>query len=340
VADLQSRYSTLAPRLKPLADRKSELVAQTGKPGFFDHASVRDATFDELHKLDQFLSRCDRWAEALVRLRLRAQSPASAVEIPALRERAGELESELEQLEFVSQCRCARDLSDTFLVLTRVNAQGAPLEAVETLARMYVSLARRRRFEAQFLAERFDDRSDVAVIQVLGLGAVALFTGEAGLHEFKRRTRVKVPRARREQTHEDTAVIRVELFAVAAEPDTKFATTVHAQLRSLKPARSRLVESANWHATAFHEPTVRSLDLWLLGERAEAQSAALRLLHAQATDSTAPANGDAVIRRYDLGIGSRIKDLRTGRTTTRLAQFFRGQIEMVAPGQTDSGDGR
>ena len=36
-----------------------------------------------------------------------------------------------------------------------------------------------------------------------------------------------------------------------------------------------------------------------------------------------------VIRHYALGIGSRIRDNRTGRSTTRLAQFFKGHLELV-----------
>jgi hypothetical protein len=54
---------------------------------------------------------------------------------------------------------------------------------------------------------------------------------------------------------------------------------------------------------------------------------AARYLHAL-VESKPGSPPDSLIRRYDIGIGSRIKDLRTGRTTTRLAQFFRGRIDL------------
>jgi hypothetical protein len=127
---------------------------------------------------------------------------------------------------------------------------------------------------------------------------------------------------------EDTAMLRVEVFALDAEPDRQFKNAVETKAIALKPARSRLVEKARCEITAFHEPSVRSIDLWFAEEETAATASAIRLLHAQ-TQSGATAQG-AVVRRYNLGIGSSIKDLRTGRSTTRLAQFFRGQIEMLS----------
>jgi len=55
------------------------------------------------------------------------------------------------------------------------------------------------------------------------------------------------------------------------------------------------------------------------------------LLQAQSSESKERTVAAQLIRRYDLGIGSRIKDLRTGRSTTRMAQFCRGELEMLAP---------
>jgi hypothetical protein len=40
-------------------------------------------------------------------------------------------------------------------------------------------------------------------------------------------------------------------------------------------------------------------------------------------------NGTALVRRYDLGINARIRDMRTGRTTTRVSQAFKGDMETL-----------
>ncbi|MCA0331346.1 MAG: hypothetical protein LCI03_15780 [Actinobacteria bacterium] len=193
-------------------------------------------------------------------------------------------------------------------------------------------LARRRHFQASLLAEYREDRLEVAVLQILGLGGFALVAGEAGLHEFNRRTREKNPRSGREQTHEDTTLIRVEVFPQIGEPPKKFGSLAGLKANSIPHGTGRWLENAAWHVQGFHAASIRSLNLWFAGTQAEALDEAARLLHSQVQQTRpTPADGDSLIRRYDLGIGSRIKDLRTGRTTTRLAQFFRGQIALPAP---------
>jgi ATP-dependent Clp protease ATP-binding subunit ClpC len=331
VEQLEGRMVELDVRVQPLADRKSELVAVTSEPGFYRDTERRNATFDELHKLDQFLVRRERLKEAIGRLRHRVTNQADGKESAELAERLAELQSEINQLDFVTGCRDTRDLSDAFVLLTQVSSQGNSLNAVETLVGTYLALARRRHFEATVAAEFYSAKTDVVLLQVLGLGAVALFSGENGLHEFNRRSRVKDPRRGHEHTREDNSIVRVEVFPLGPAVDKKFATSVQAKVSPVKPARSRLVEKASWQVTAFHEPSVRSLDLWCSGDKATALDTTLRLLQAQSLESKERVTAAQLIRRYDLGIGSRIKDLRTGRSTTRLAQFFRGQLEMLAP---------
>lgn len=329
-----ARLSQLQARLRPLDDRKSELVARTSQPGFYHDSSSRDATFDELHKLDLFLSRCDRLGEAVKRFAERNALSRRGGDSTAARERLSELESELEQVEFISQCRNARDLDDAFLLLSVINSSGESLKAVETLARTYLSWAARRRLEATAIAERYDDSVDTVLIQVLGLGAYALFEGENGLHEFTRRSRTKSTRTGREQTTEESSIVRVEVLALGAEPDKPFITSVRTKIQPLKPARSRLVQKAAWQINAFHEPSVQSIDLWFGGEKADTLASAIRFLHVRAHADSHP-SATTIVRRYELGIGSRIKDLRTGRQTTRLTNFFRGQVEIVSPARDE-----
>lgn len=324
---LQSRLAELQPHLRPLADRKSELISLTHQPGFYDDAEARAATFDELHKLDQFLSRCERLRDSLARLAESAEAPRAPRDVAAVGQRVLELESELEQIDFISQGRNARDLSDAFVWITLVQARHEALGGVEMLARMYLGRAARRRLDAAVVGEFHDEKTSSALVQVLGLGAFALFSREQGLHEFNRRSRDKNARSGHEQVHEDTSLVRVQVFALGTEPDKKFIQSVRVKILPVKGEGARLVK-ARLHVSAFHEPSVRSLELWLDGDKAAATACACRFLHAQTLSAPETADTAAILRRYHLGIGSRIKELRTGKSTTRLAQFFRGQVEL------------
>ena len=65
-------------------------------------------------------------------------------------------------------------------------------------------------------------------------------------------------------------MVRVDVFALAAEPDKQFTKSVETKNVTLKPVRSRLVEKVRWQVIAFHEASVRSVDLWFAGEANDA----------------------------------------------------------------------
>ncbi|MBN8246116.1 MAG: AAA family ATPase [Verrucomicrobia bacterium] len=327
---LQERLASLETAARASPERKSELVARTAEPGFYQDAARRDATFDELHRLEQFLTRRDRLREAVERLGRQASDP-SRESAAAFRERVAELATEIGQLEFILAHPDAGELADAWVEITQVQARGSSLRPVESLVGAYCGLARRRNFQAAVVAERQEASAAVAVLQVAGLGALALMAGEAGLHEFHQRTRVKNARTGREQTQEDSALVRVEVFPVLPDPPAGFGARAGIRITARTEKPGHLIESAPWRVTAFHEASVTSMDLWMPGTRTEALAMATRLLHSRIGKGSGGPDAASVIRRYDLGIGSRIKDLRTGRTTTRLAQFFRGQMELTEP---------
>ena len=73
---------------------------------------------------------------------------------------------------------------------------------------------------------------------------------------------------------------------------------------------------------------MRALETCVGGSRNEALARAMQILHAQVNPGAAEPVTE-VIRHYALGIGSRIRDNRTGRTTSRLGQFFKGHLELM-----------
>ena len=329
---LRARLASLESRLAKYAERKSELVEQTRRPDFYRDETTRTTTFEELHKIEEFVARCDRFRHGLDWLHRQLTTKRAVDQTSDVRDRAVELSSEMDQIEFIANCTGLRDLCDAYVTISIVKSQGDTMDPVESLAKAYLGLSQRRNMDARIVGEHYDSKTDVVHIRVLGLGAFALLAGERGLHDFRSRTRSKNPRNGREQIHEDTATLRVDVVPIPNDSSKGFGESVKTYASVVKPPKSRLLKKAGWSIRAFHEPSVRSVEAWFEGGRGEALQAAVDLLHALVhSDVVHSDNAPGSVRRYDLGIGSRIKDLRTGRTTTRLAHFFRGQMEMLLP---------
>ena len=329
LTELQARLAALEERLIPLRDRKSELLAKTSEPGFYQDEPAKTVTFDEIRKLDQFLEltvSLRRAAETIAHQLAHAR-PAPASET-AIAERLDALALDVGHVETIAAAGRAEDLADTLVILTLITLEGEAISGVRQLAEVFQRFAQRHRLAPEFLAESFTDTADHVCLSVTGLGAQMLFKPEAGMHQLERRRRHTATRNGREKTSEDAELVRVEVIPVIAEPDKKFAAAVTIAIRELKPKRTRLVENAAWHVRLFHPPSVRSLETCTGGHRAEALARALQILHAQVSAVHAGPVTE-IIRNYALGIGSRIRDNRTGRTTSRLTQFFKGHLELL-----------
>lgn len=328
--EMLERWSGLEPGVRLLAERKSELLSHTKAPDFYQDSAGRQATYDEIHKLDQFLSLSDGLGKALRGLLDRLElHPPSVNEQPELRERLDQLDAELEQVRFIAGSEDARDLGDALLSLTLVERRGNPTGAVEALAGMYQALAKRRRMSSEILGEIIGEKQDAAWLLVSGLGAYALLRNESGLHQLGRRTRSKQSRTGREVVLEDREIIRVVALPGGAEPDKRFRQATKSKITALKPAHSRLVEKADLRLSLFHEPTLRSLELWAGGPRGTALDRGLFVLHAlvEATAQGLHKGPDAIVRHYDFGISPRVKDSRSGRSTTLVERVLKGNLD-------------
>jgi ATP-dependent Clp protease ATP-binding subunit ClpC len=334
MAELMDDFTALEPVLRPLADRKSELLQRTQDPGFHRDATLRAATFDEIHKLDQFLTLRNGIGNGLKNLSNRLEQKLwTPLDEPAIRQRIVELRAELSQLRFVGTCQDARDLGDALVFLSLVERTGGNQKGVEKLAGMYQGLARQHRMNFEVLGEWHDQKHDRAYLLISGLGAFALLDKESGLHQLDYRFRERTPRAGRELMREDRELLRVEVLPCGNEPDTAFRRAVKSKVSLLKPARSRLLNKANLNISLFHEPSLRSLELWMAGSKEPAMEKALSILHAQVSFPNSDEQNDAVkiIRHYDLGLSPRIKDLRSGKTTTQVDRVLKGRLEALRP---------
>lgn len=333
IADRLHRLDQLRPRLAVLGERKTELILRTQHPGFYGDVALRESTFDELHKLDTFLARVERCSGAITGLA--ASSRAESTGVVA---RWEELEEELRQVELIATCRDAMELGDAVVSLKWVSGKGDDLEAVPALARMYLGLAARRHLTAQVLAEHTGEGTDAAYLQFTGLGAYGQLSAEVGLHEFRRRVRMRLRRGAPEIEREDQSIVLVEICPVAAATDRKFASRLTMRSTPLEPPVSRLVEQATWLVEAFDGTSVRSLVARFAGTRKVVQEGATSLLwslvaaggKARSAGAAEVPTPPAVVRQYELGQGACVRDLRTGRSTTRVSHVFRGQLDLLA----------
>lgn len=331
LAALQERFAQATSQVRPLADRKSELLRQTQQPGFYQDAAQRATTFDEIHKLDQFLVGWNGLGKVLEGLKGRVERRAATkADEAALQEKLEQLSVELDQLSFVAASKDARDLGDALVCLSLVERTGQTQDGVQKLIALYQALARRRRMTAEVLGEFVEGKQDCAYLQITGLGGYSLVKAEAGLHQLDRRFKAKAARANREVIHEDREVIRVAVLALDGEPDKSFRQSVKSKLTALKPVRERII-TADTLVSLFHEPKLRSLNLWTSGPRAAALERALLILHGQLSVEATPAEAraDAIIRHYELGLAPRIKDARTGRSTTNVERVLKGHLDAL-----------
>jgi len=328
LGEIRERLAALENRLLPLRDRKSELLGKMSEPGFYQNESGKTATFDEIQKLERLLELAGMLRNAFKSVEHQLAGKKGKTAEAAFSEKIDSLYMDVSHAETIASAVNAIDLADALVMVSLLDREGKAIGGVEQLATLFNEFANRHRLSTEFLVEFFNDTRDHACLSVSGLGAYLLLKSEAGMHKMKRKFRQAAPRNGREKTSEDSELIRVEVYPVTTEPDKKFVAAVSANVQELKPRRTRLINQAGWQVRLFHAASVMSLETCAGGSRAEALNRAMEVLHAQVSAASSSPVTD-VVRHYDLGIGSRIKDSRSGRTTNQVAQFFKGRLELV-----------
>jgi len=54
------------------------------------------------------------------------------------------------------------------------------------------------------------------------------------------------------------------------------------------------------------------------------------ILHTQITAAGSGDRNNMIIRHYDLGLSSRVKDTRSGKSTTRVDKILKGHLEVLS----------
>jgi hypothetical protein len=255
-------------------------------------------------------------------------APASKTDAAWRRETLERLNNEVDFLAFVARCRDARDMGDALISISLVDRTGQRQDAIPGLVGMYQALAARRRMTAEVIGEFYTDSQDRVHLFVGGLGAYGLLKHESGLHQIDRRYKERTARSGRETIREDRELLRVEAASAPNEPSKQFQQVLKTKVAPLRPPKERLMK-ADTALTIFHEPSLRSVEFWTAGPKEQALARGLLVVKAQVEFGMDGTNGTALVRRYDLGINARIRDMRTGRTTTRVSQAFKGDMETL-----------
>jgi ATP-dependent Clp protease ATP-binding subunit ClpC len=332
-ARLENQVEQLRDQSAPWTERKSELLARAAAPGVWDNRPAAQALFDEVYRIDGVLQALEALGRAVVEQLEAARRPRlTDRDLAQLDERLDSLEGQARHVAVLVSCRDARELVDAFVILTRVARPGAGLQAVATLARMYVQLAQRYQLEVEVLDDHSggDPPEDVIVLQVSGAGAYALLEGEAGLHQVSRGR--GEGRDGRRQVERD--VVRVEVLPVPVEDDAGREAAVEVEVRPLDQAKGRLMSRPRLEILLRHRPSLLTLRAWTDRGRSEAAERLRPLLWARlAASETAPSEGrPPVVRRYALGPAPLVRDVRSGRSTGRLEQVLAGNLDVfLAP---------
>jgi hypothetical protein len=326
LAEIAERYAAMTGAIEALAERKSQLIAETRVPSFSRQGVARTAVLNDIHNIDDFLSR-HRDVGAVLKAQVeQAQRDSSAKNVrAALREMIERLEYDVDRLSLVARTQDPQELGDSLLTISLVDRRGERQEAVQKIAEMYRAMATRLRMSADVLGEFHAGKEDRAYLLVSGLGAYGLFKQERGLHRFDRRYKQRGTRSSRETILEDRELVRVEVVHAPQESGDEFKKQVKVGVTALKPARKRLIK-AELAVKVFHETSLRSIEVWAARPRDVAVARALSVLSACVAGSESSEN-DGMVREYDLGIGPRVKDIRTGRVTTRVNDVLKGNVD-------------
>jgi ATP-dependent Clp protease ATP-binding subunit ClpC len=313
--EVRARVALLRAKADAVAERKSRLLEESSRPGFWDDRPQALSILDTVHRLDRLLQDVRRLEDNVART-ARNPDPGRAAEFTARHE------DEAGRLEVLLDCR---DLGDAFVMVTRVKAQGGGLEGVARLARMYQGFARRRGFEFEVLGDRAggEPHEDVITLFVGGTGAFALLSGEEGLHQLTQPAADSRKPERRE-------LVRVEVLRAPADESPLPPNEVRVDCKPLREAAGRLIERRAFEVSLLHLPSMVSVHAWCGGTRETAVRSLQPLLRArtQALESAAP----AMVRRYVFGPAAMVRDRRTGRSTGKLDRVLRGEIdEFVVP---------
>ncbi len=314
----------------PLDQRKSSLLDQINDPEFHRDKVNKATVYDEIHRLDQFLSTVDGLSKVARGIDDRLSRPITKRDVPSLQDRIERLLTELDHLSMVATGGDADSLSDAYVRISLVDVNGErTIGGVEKLAAMYTSFASKRKLTFEVVSEMISTTDDVIYLHIAGLGAYSLLKREVGIHRLDNRYKARSGRNGKEKHHNDREVVRIDVFA-AETPDKAFLSKVKSTVVSASARDSRFLKGACFDVSLFHEPSLRSFQGRLSGPKDVALEKSMSVLFTmikQLETSIDENDGEELVRHYELGSDAKVKDKRSGKATTRVDQVLKGDLE-------------
>jgi len=295
---LDAGLAVLADVLEPLRSERTAMLEATSDPEFWNDPA-RQATLDRIQRIDTLVERFDRLGDDVERTRSNRNQRRRATFVAAH-------DAELRRLRAIL---ADGGLDDAFVAVSLLPGSPSVLGAVELVTRMYYGLAERWRFGVSVVDDHVDAQHDTVTLLVSGPGASTLLAAERGVHRFRRL----------DDSVRET--VRVEVLPVPSQgPDAADLLVRRHPIDS--PAR------IGARRTLELDVGLRSVPgrvvVWTTGDPSAVEDAGLLLLARQSTERAEPST---VVRRYDFGDQPLVKDSRTGRTTGRLADVLRGDLD-------------
>ncbi len=333
VSDVKQRAQSLAAKLADVRDQaarlsahKSELLARTSEPGFWDEASEARRVNHQIYRFDEVLNSLERLSQNVEGLSEHlARHEVPHRDVPHRRDQLDENEARAALLNYLVTTRDWAKMGDALVSLKLVASQGKSAHPVERLARMYQKFATRMGFEVEVLSDRRvkSPPDDSLVLAISGAGAHALLASEAGLHQVSR------GRSRdRDLAVYSREVVRVDVDLMDISASGLSSEEIQCEIKTLKKAKGRLLRSPSFEVNLLHRPSMASVHAWTGGSKDSIIERLAPLLEARVADvQNGSAETTQQVRRYRLGPVRSVRDHRTGHKSGRLDAVLDGRLE-------------
>lgn len=308
---LQPSLRELRELVSPLKNEKSKLVHNINTMSGTSSNEKR-SLYDQLHRTETILARWERFQSRLQRIIERTNSALGPTPAHFSPEVLSGLELESRILRTLLEKNQEPVYGADVVVTVRLlESRGERLFVVEKLARMIQNFLARLDFSLLVLDDQLETKPlvDQVTFLVHGPGPYMVLKQESGLHVFRKNTADLI---RRE-------VAQIEVMPLSSPySTTTFAKECSIELRRSTSGAGRFGKRAV-QAELFHHKSQVALSATLGGDPRQAHDLLLPWLAALAQRQLARSAGEepeershTIIRRYDLGIKSLIRDTQSG----------------------------
>lgn len=310
---IRERVQDLREQSTGWSARKTNLLARTAIPGFWDNREEAEFISDQIHRLETAAKKLDylwRLADRKATRKLGQDDLAT-------------LEIRTQLLEMFHQDSESPLFGDVYLSISVLNRKGDSQGGLLRVAAMYKSWARRFKLKCEPISDQLTDSpmNDSVILHISGLGATAYLLEENGIHELTRRSSDMNEKLRER--------IQVEVLpADVLNPDIS-SDDISFDVQTLHDVTGRLIQRPQWNARFVHEPSMISLRVHSDGTRQSLEERFVPLMksYVSAYQSRGPIDEGRIIRIYETGSTGVVRDRRTGIRSGRVDKIFRGHLD-------------